>query len=241
MAGLPVRVAPRPVILAGREDLLADLAARLAGGRETGPRVVALCGLGGAGKTSVAVEYAHRQLGQLGLVWQIPAEDPSAMAAGIGQLAAQLGARDLLDTRDPVAAVHAVLAARPGGWLLILDNAEDEESVRPVLPPAGNGQVIMTTRSAHWPVARAVEVPVLDRNVAAGFLTARTGDGNPDAAGGAGRAAAGPGTGRRIHHRRRPRPCRVSGPLPGPAGGPAGPRRPRGVRQAGHHDLVPVL
>jgi hypothetical protein len=42
--------------------------------------------------------------------------------------------------------------------------------VRPVLPPTGNGQVIATTRSARWPVARAVEVPVVDRNVAAGLL-----------------------------------------------------------------------
>ena len=43
--------------------------------------------------------------------------------AGFGDLAAQLGARDLLDAGDPVAQVHAVLAARRGGWLLIFDNA----------------------------------------------------------------------------------------------------------------------
>jgi hypothetical protein len=45
-ASLPVRLAPRPVFLAGREGLLADVDARLAGG--PGPRVVTLCGLGGA-------------------------------------------------------------------------------------------------------------------------------------------------------------------------------------------------
>jgi len=67
-AGLPVRLAPRPVFLAGREGLLAELDARLAGrpGRP-GPRLVALCGLGGAGKTSVAVEYAHRHLAEMGV------------------------------------------------------------------------------------------------------------------------------------------------------------------------------
>ena len=69
----------------------------------TGPRVVALSGLGGAGKTSVAVEYAHRHLAEVGLAWQFPAEDPAVLAAGFGELAAQLGARDLLDARDPVA------------------------------------------------------------------------------------------------------------------------------------------
>ena len=59
-----------------------------------GPRVVVLCGLGGAGKTSVAVEYAHRQAGGVGVAWELPAEDPSVLAAGFGELAAQLGAAE---------------------------------------------------------------------------------------------------------------------------------------------------
>ena len=57
-AGQPVRLAPRPPMLAGREELLAELDARLSAGDGPAPRTVALYGLGGAGKTSVAVEYA---------------------------------------------------------------------------------------------------------------------------------------------------------------------------------------
>jgi hypothetical protein len=113
---MPVRLASRPVFLAGREGLLAELDARLMGG--PGPRLVALCGLGGAGKTSVAVEYAHRQLAEVGVCWQFPAEDPALLAADFAVLAAQLGARELVDARDPVASVHAVLARAvrgPGG------------------------------------------------------------------------------------------------------------------------------
>lgn len=60
----PVRLAPRPAFLVGREDLLADLDARLSGGDQAGPRVTALCGLGGVGKTSVALEYAYRRLAE---------------------------------------------------------------------------------------------------------------------------------------------------------------------------------
>src|SRR5207244_2153928 len=63
----PVRLPPRPVVLAGREGLLADLDTQLAGEGDQRPQMVALWGLGGAGKTSVAVEYAHRHLAEVGV------------------------------------------------------------------------------------------------------------------------------------------------------------------------------
>jgi hypothetical protein len=178
----PVRLAPRPELLAGREQLLADLDARLTAGRGPWPRVVALYGLGGAGKTSVAVEYAHRHLAEVGVAWQLAAENRTVLADGFGQLAAQLGARDVADTRDPVASVHGVLAAFPDEWLLIFDNAPDRASVEAFLPPAGPGRVLITSQSALWFLGQALEVPVLDTEVAAGFLADRTGDPDRQAA-----------------------------------------------------------
>ncbi len=181
-AGLVLRLPPRPVFLAGREELLAGLEARLGGDDGAGPRVVALCGLGGAGKTSVAVEYAHRHLAGLGVCWQFPAEDPAVLAAEFGVLAAQLGAREVVDPRDPVASVHAVLARPEAGWLVVFDNAADRVSVAPFVPPAGPGRVLITTQNQHWPPGQALDVPVLDTEVAAGFLVNRTGDTDREAA-----------------------------------------------------------
>ena len=181
-AGGPVlRLAPRPPLLAGREELLAELDARLAGGEGAGPRTVVLSGLGGAGKTSVAVEYAHRHLGEVGVAWQLAAEDAAVLAAGFGELAAQLGAREQAGG-DPVAAVHGVLAAYPAGWLLVFDNAPDRASVAAFVPPGGAGRVLITSRNALWPPSQLVEVPVLDTVVAAGFLAERTGDRDSQAA-----------------------------------------------------------
>src|SRR5215831_14802961 len=181
-AGGPVlRLPPRLPLLTGREELLAGLDARLAGGEGAGPRVVALTGLGGAGKTSVAVEYAHRPLGQVGVVWQLPAEDSAVLAAGFAELAAQLGIRAAAGG-DPVTAVHSALAAYPGLWLLIFDNAPDQGSVQRFVPPAGNGRVLITSQSAVWPLGQAVEVPVLDTEVAAAFLVTRAGDPDSQAA-----------------------------------------------------------
>jgi len=178
----PVSLAPRPVFLAGREELLAQVDARLTGGAGAGPRVVALCGLGGAGKTSVAVEYAHRHLAEVGVAWQFAAEDPAVLTAGFGELAAQLGARKRRDARDPVASVHAVLAAYPAKWLLVFDDVPDRASVARFLPPTGRGRVVITSRSALWPPGQGLEVPVLDTAVAAGFLVSRTGDPDQEAA-----------------------------------------------------------
>jgi hypothetical protein len=182
VTGKLVRLAGPPQLLAGREDLLADLDTRLTGGDSSGPGTVALCGLGGAGTTSVALAYAHRHLGEVGVGWQFAAEDPAVLAAGFGELAAQLGARGDGGTRDPVASVHGTLAAFPAGWLLIFDDAPDRASVERFLPPAGHGLVLITSQSQNWPPGQALEVPVLDPEAAAGFLVTRTSDEDQQAA-----------------------------------------------------------
>jgi Tetratricopeptide repeat len=175
----PMRLAPRPVFLAGREELLAELGNRMAGDEGAGLRMVALYGLGGAGKTSVALEYAHRQLAEVGVAWQLLAEDSTVLAAGFSELATQL---DAADRGDPVASVHSVLAASPAPWLLVFDNAPDRASVAPFVPPAGPGQILITSRNQIWPPGQSLHIPVLDPQVAAEFLAGRTGDADRRAA-----------------------------------------------------------
>ena len=101
VTGKPVRLDDPPPLLAGRADLLAELDTRLAGGDDSGLRTVALCELGGAGKISVALAYARRHLAEVGVAWQFAAQDPTALAAGFTELAAQIGAQDLSDARAP--------------------------------------------------------------------------------------------------------------------------------------------
>jgi hypothetical protein len=149
--------------------------------RGDGPRTVVLCGLGGVGKTSLAAEYAHRHLAEVGIAWQLAADDPTVLASGLAELVAQLVGRDLADPRDPVASAHAVLAAYPAEWLLVFDNA-DEASVRRFMPTAGRGRVLVTSQSQHWPGRQMLDVPVLGEDVAAGFLVNRAGDPDSEAA-----------------------------------------------------------
>jgi len=187
-AGRVVRLAPRPLFLAGREDLVAEVEARLAGGEGSGPRVVSLHGLAGAGKTSVALAYAHTHLTEGGITWQFAAEDTAVLAAGFTELATALGTRE--EAGDPVVAVHGALAAS-AGWLLVFDNAPGAEAVEAFMPPMGDGRVLVTSRNALWPPGQALEVPVLDLEVAADFLATRTGDADRQAAAGLAAAVGG--------------------------------------------------
>jgi hypothetical protein len=73
--GLPLR----NLHFVGREELLARLRADLAGGASA-VAVLALRGMGGVGKTQVAIEYAYRFGGDYDLVGWVDAEQPALVA-----------------------------------------------------------------------------------------------------------------------------------------------------------------
>src|SRR5262249_2350897 len=128
------------------------------------------------------LEYAHRHLAEVGVAWQLPAEDPAVLAPAFGELAAQLGARELLDAAGPVASVHGGAGVYPADRLPVVGDAPGRAAVAPLARPAGPGQVLITSRNQIWPPGQELGVPVLDAEVAADFLVNRTGDPDRDAA-----------------------------------------------------------
>ena len=145
----------------GRTGLLDQLRQRLRSGEGT-LVVQALYGLGGVGKTQLAIEYAHRFAADYDLVWWIDAEQPVFIA---GQLA-QLGDKLNLPPRPTVAdTVELVLAElrRRRRWLLIFDNAERPQHLADY-QPGGAGHVLVTSRSPGWgALGGRLEVDVLAR------------------------------------------------------------------------------
>src|SRR3954451_12749136 len=147
----------------GRADELAALAQALAkGGRAAITQPHAITGLGGVGKTTLALRYASAHLADYDLIRWLPAEEPATLAAAYAGLAAPLG----LDPAAPdqpalIAAVRARLERTPR-WLLVFDNAPAPASLDPYLPRLGTGHVLVTSRRQDWgEAADTLELDVL--------------------------------------------------------------------------------
>jgi hypothetical protein len=134
--------------------------------------VQALYGLGGVGKTQLAIEYAHQFAADYDLVWWVSAEQPVLIADQFAQLAHQLD----LPTRATVAGtIELVLAEqrRRSGWLLIFDNAEHPQHLAPY-QPGGAGHVLITSRAPGWgALGGRLEVDVLTRPETVALLRRR--------------------------------------------------------------------
>ena len=156
-------VPPRNPNFVGRTELLDQLDDRLSGASAPVILPTALHGMGGIGKTQLAVEYVYRRLERYDLVWWIHAASLPRIHTDLTLLARQL---DLPETSDTVSAVlRALRLGEPHSrWLLVFDNAEDPERVHPFIPANGPGQVLITSRNPQWAgYARPLEVPVFSR------------------------------------------------------------------------------
>jgi hypothetical protein len=165
------KVPARNADFTGRDRDLVRLRERLLSGGAG--LVQVLHGMGGVGKTQLAVEYAHRFAGDYELVWWISAEQTSLISEQFAALAVEA---DLTGTNTDNAA--ALLAVRKylrehDRWLLIFDNAEDPEAIRPWLS-AGRGHVVITSRNPGWnELASRTEITPFARYESAALLHAR--------------------------------------------------------------------
>jgi hypothetical protein len=136
----------------GRGNLLRQLRERLRSGEGT-LVVQALYGLGGVGKSQLAMEYAHRFAADYDLVWWIDAEQPVLIAEQLASLGDKLDLPIGLTVVETVEIVLAELRLRQR-WLLIFDNAERPQHIADYRP-GGSGHVLVTSRSPGWGVLGA--------------------------------------------------------------------------------------
>ena len=173
--GMPQRVwgdvPPRNLGFTGRDELLAAMWETLTSGDRA--VVQALRGMGGVGKTQLAIEYAHRYAPNYDVVWWIAAAQLELIGGQFVTLGPTRGC--IQQGSDHAAVRRAVLGELRGRerWLLVFDNAEQPGDITGWLP-GGAGHVLITSRAGGWEeVAVAVEVDVLERSESIAMLRRR--------------------------------------------------------------------
>jgi len=167
----------------GRDEFLDRLrtSLRSAGaGRATAIAGKALHGLGGVGKTRLAVEYAWRHEADYTAVLFVTADSSEALRANLaalsGPLVLNLPEHAAPEEEARLAAALRWLDDHPG-WFLILDNVdtpEAAEAAEDLLAKLHGGQVLITGRLTQWGAAvEPLELDVLDAAPAAEFLLQR--------------------------------------------------------------------
>ncbi|MEY4806680.1 MAG: hypothetical protein RLZZ206_1069, partial [Cyanobacteriota bacterium] len=174
--------APLGELLKGRDDDLQKLQQQLGPIPEnaaTPSTAVALIGMGGMGKTRLAIEHAWRNAARHSSVFFAPASTPEALNRSLAGLAAvlDLPEKDANEEAVQSQAVIGWLGAHPG-WLLILDAIDDKaaaQAVEALLPQISGGQVLITTRLSKWSAAvQRLPLEMLSTEAAAAFLLERT-------------------------------------------------------------------
>jgi hypothetical protein len=165
-------VPPRNPGFTGRQGLLSRVRDALLAGDRTAVQV--LQGMGGVGKTQLAVEYAHRFADGYDVTWWITADQAALIGSQFAELGENLGCVEP-GTGLTEAARQATLAElrQRGRWLVVFDNAESPADLTPWLP-GGNGHVLITSRAHQWAeVAVPAEVDVLTRAESVAILRNR--------------------------------------------------------------------
>jgi hypothetical protein len=163
----------------GRDDDLVRLHDSL--NRSAGAAITssALLGLGGMGKTRLAVEYAARYADDYTALLFAIAETPDDLHRNLAALTGVLGLR-ALNAADDATRLQGVLdrLGNNPGWLLILDNVDSTEAAEAVGSLMGRlrgGRVLLTSRLASVPAEFArLDLDLLAPDDAAGFMLRRT-------------------------------------------------------------------
>ncbi|RKK89169.1 hypothetical protein BFJ68_g16774 [Fusarium oxysporum] len=126
-------------------------------------RSFAICGLGGIGKTELAIQYAHTRKEQFEAIFWLSADDSKILASNFANLAVQLGLED--DTSLDITASRDIVmgwlskplrkASEPDEarnyvkWLLVFDNVDNVEVLDDYWPKLGRGSVLITSRDPN--------------------------------------------------------------------------------------------
>jgi tetratricopeptide (TPR) repeat protein len=178
-------VPDRTAFFVGREFELAELTRLLKDSDDQPPKVYALVGTGGIGKTELALQHCHARRDNYAFIWWFTAASRSVLMEQFVALASSVGIpSDGIDADIIVAQVLNWLEISTARWLIVFDNADDPTSLNGLIPSRGTGCVLITSRYALWGERGfgCLELGVLQTDAATQLLKNRAGrSSDPDA------------------------------------------------------------
>ena len=165
----------------GRRGLLARLCEKLCVSvpKQYNHRV-ALHGLGGVGKTQLALEYVYTHKSLHHRVYWISGVDQSSLLSGYLEIGKRTGCIDIWADIGPSDMAKSVISwlNKQESWLLVIDNIDDPKVVEDHLPERSPTKLtLLTTRNPNADELSAIglEVDVLDGDDAVELLSIRSG------------------------------------------------------------------
>ncbi|MEU6148165.1 FxSxx-COOH system tetratricopeptide repeat protein [Streptomyces sp. NPDC047081] len=169
-AGVSNLPAPPSPVFVGREDDLALLDAAMGTGSGVITQVVH--GLGGVGKSTLALHYAHAHRDRYNPLWWIPSDTAEGTTLALAGLTTALNPAAFALTTEQSAAWARDWLRTHAGWLLIHDNAAEPGALAPLIGAlTGGSHLITSRRTTGWDhLARPVPLDVLTPTAAVSLL-----------------------------------------------------------------------
>ncbi len=132
----------------------------------------AVHGMGGVGKTQLALQYCQRFIGDYAGIWWLQAETLAGLAQDCVLFCWKQGLQ-LAPGETPFPVMNAWLAQQ-SKWLLVYDNAEDAAALQAVLPSTASGHhILITSRQPEWLGMKTLALEVWQDDEALPFLQQR--------------------------------------------------------------------
>jgi len=138
-------------------------------------RSLAIFGLGGVGKTQIAMQFATRAADDSIILWA-NSETSLSLTASFTFIATtqlKLAGASAEGSQENRILVLNWLKKTDRQWLLIFDNAEDSKSLREFWPTSNHGRVLITSRNhilASQPASKGIEITTFEKKEGAAFI-----------------------------------------------------------------------
>lgn len=162
----------------GRSEQLGQLHSVFVENKGTTPTIQTIQGLGGIGKTQLALKYAYEHLDEYDAIWWVECKTQDSITKACCEF--------LLVVGESVTEIprFAHWFQNHSNWLLIFDDINESASVEHLIPKLGNGHIIKTTQIVEGKQVHDLTIPLDEMSIqeAVAFLVMRTNDNDNEAA-----------------------------------------------------------